>query len=76
MKFEWSFDIVLVSLFYMLLLNKSGGFQLGTQTFDTAGMIFGLQPTREYVQGSQPEWLHMQVRNSFDRAKHDLTAQR
>ncbi|PSS07838.1 Transcription factor bHLH79 like [Actinidia chinensis var. chinensis] len=46
---------------------------LGPTTFDTSGMIFGLQPTREYVQGSQPEWLQMQVHNSFDRAKHDLT---
>ncbi|KAL7222941.1 hypothetical protein ACSBR1_024595 [Camellia fascicularis] len=44
---------------------------LGTPTFDAAaaaGMIFGSQATREYVQGSQTEWLHMQVGSSFDRA--------
>ncbi|GFZ17505.1 transcription factor BIG PETAL P [Actinidia rufa] len=35
----------------------------GALTFDAAGMIFGSQSTREYVQGSQPEWLHMQVGN-------------
>jgi hypothetical protein len=31
-------------------------------------MIFGSQPTREYAQSSQPEWLHMQVGGSFERA--------
>ncbi|THF96533.1 hypothetical protein TEA_025164 [Camellia sinensis var. sinensis] len=44
---------------------------LGTPTFDAAaaaGMIFSSQATREYVQGSQTEWLHMQVGSSFDRA--------
>jgi hypothetical protein len=29
--------------------------------FDGSGMIFGSQTMREYAQGSQPEWLHMQV---------------
>uniref|UniRef100_A0A5B6YQP0 Putative transcription factor bHLH79 n=1 Tax=Davidia involucrata TaxID=16924 RepID=A0A5B6YQP0_DAVIN len=41
---------------------------LGAPTFDAAGMIFGPQATREYTQGSQPEWLHMQVGGSFERA--------
>ncbi|PNT09940.1 hypothetical protein POPTR_012G072700v4 [Populus trichocarpa] len=41
---------------------------LGAQPFDATGMIFGPQPTRDYVQGSQPEWLHMQVGGSFKRA--------
>ncbi|KAA8540900.1 hypothetical protein F0562_024962 [Nyssa sinensis] len=41
---------------------------LGAPTFDAnAGMIFGPQATREYVQGSQPDWLHMQVGGSFER---------
>ncbi|KAH7865101.1 hypothetical protein Vadar_002266 [Vaccinium darrowii] len=42
--------------------------ELGAPTFDATGMIFGTQGTREYVQVSQPEWLHMQIGNSFDRA--------
>ncbi|KAF7134296.1 hypothetical protein RHSIM_Rhsim08G0163000 [Rhododendron simsii] len=37
-------------------------------TFDATGMIFGTQGTREYVQVSQPEWLHMQIGNCFDQA--------
>ncbi|XP_059443698.1 transcription factor bHLH79 [Corylus avellana] len=41
---------------------------LDSQTFDASGMIFGSQPTREYAQSSQPEWLHMQVGGSFERA--------
>ncbi|KAJ6882122.1 basic helix-loop-helix protein [Populus alba x Populus x berolinensis] len=41
---------------------------LGAQPFDATGMIFGPQPTRDYVQGSQSEWLHMQVGGSFKRA--------
>lgn len=41
---------------------------LGALPFDATGMIFGPQPTRDYVQGSQPEWLHMQVGGSFKRA--------
>ncbi|KAJ6672478.1 MYC-TYPE BASIC HELIX-LOOP-HELIX (BHLH) DOMAIN-CONTAINING PROTEIN-RELATED [Salix viminalis] len=36
--------------------------------FDATGMIFGPQPTRDYVQGPQSEWLHMQVGGSFKRA--------
>ncbi|KAH8487052.1 hypothetical protein POPTR_015G068100v4 [Populus trichocarpa] len=41
---------------------------LGAQPFVATGMISGPQPTREYVQGSQSEWLHMQVGGSFERA--------
>nr|WQQ41758.1 bHLH16 protein [Camellia japonica] len=41
--------------------------KLGAATFDSTGMLFGSQATREYMQGSQPEWLHMQVGSSFDR---------
>ncbi|KAJ6358961.1 hypothetical protein OIU76_000645 [Salix suchowensis] len=36
--------------------------------FDATGMIFGPQPTKDYVQGPQSEWLHMQVGGSFKRA--------
>lgn len=41
---------------------------LAPSAFDTSGMIFGTQAPREYAQGTQSEWLHMQVGNSFDRA--------
>ncbi|KAL3374665.1 hypothetical protein AABB24_006248 [Solanum stoloniferum] len=41
---------------------------LAPSAFDTTGMIFGTQAPREYAQGTQSEWLHMQVGNSFDRA--------
>ncbi|XP_065626469.1 transcription factor bHLH79 [Quercus suber] len=41
---------------------------LGAQPFDASGMIFGSQSMREYAQSSQPEWLHMQVGGSFERA--------
>ncbi|KAL5722460.1 hypothetical protein ACHQM5_005978 [Ranunculus cassubicifolius] len=40
----------------------------GAQPFDPAGMPFSSQATREYGQGSAPEWLHMQVGGSFERA--------
>lgn len=43
-------------------------FQLGVPAFDASGMIFGSQAPREYAQGSQPDWLHMQVGSSFERA--------
>ncbi|KAA8542598.1 hypothetical protein F0562_023750 [Nyssa sinensis] len=48
-----------------------GGFpskDLGAPTFNAAGMVFSPPATREYAQGSQPEWLHMQVGASFERA--------
>ncbi|KAB1216704.1 Transcription factor bHLH79 [Morella rubra] len=41
---------------------------LGAQPFDASGMMFGSQATREYAPSSQPEWLHMQVGGSFERA--------
>ncbi|XWS37414.1 hypothetical protein CRYUN_Cryun19dG0040900 [Craigia yunnanensis] len=41
---------------------------LGSQPFDAAGMIFGLQAAREYAQGSQqPEWQQMHVGGTFER---------
>lgn len=39
----------------------------GQQTFDTAGMPFGSQATREYNRGTSPDWLHMQVGGGFER---------
>ncbi|XP_068307787.1 transcription factor bHLH79-like isoform X2 [Pyrus communis] len=41
---------------------------LGAQPFDAAGLLFSLHTPREYAQRSQPEWLHMQVGGSFERA--------
>ncbi|KAJ8643471.1 hypothetical protein MRB53_005219 [Persea americana] len=38
----------------------------GLQTIDAAGMVFGSHATREYGQGSTPEWLHMQVGGCFE----------
>lgn len=40
----------------------------GAQPYDAAGMPFAPQPTREYGQGSAPEWLHMQVGSGFERS--------
>ncbi|GFY88386.1 transcription factor BIG PETAL P [Actinidia rufa] len=37
------------------------------QTFDTSGVAFGSQSARDYVRGSSPEWLHMQIGGSFKR---------
>ncbi|XP_010272169.1 PREDICTED: transcription factor bHLH79-like isoform X2 [Nelumbo nucifera] len=44
----------------------------GAQAFDTTGMAFSSQATREYGQGSQPEWLHMQVGGGF-KDQHDFS---
>ncbi|CAI0399102.1 unnamed protein product [Linum tenue] len=41
---------------------------LGGHPFDATGMMFGQQATREYVQGPQAEWLHMQVGGGFERS--------
>ncbi|KAK6924926.1 Myc-type, basic helix-loop-helix (bHLH) domain [Dillenia turbinata] len=41
---------------------------LTTQTFEATGMLYGSQAAREYAQGPQPEWLHMQVGGNFERA--------
>ncbi|CAI9281331.1 unnamed protein product [Lactuca saligna] len=38
------------------------------QPFDAAALLFGSQAAREYGQESQPEWLHMQLGSSFERA--------
>ncbi|PRQ16059.1 putative transcription factor bHLH family [Rosa chinensis] len=35
--------------------------------FDAATLLFGSHTAREYGQGSQAEWLHMQVGGSFER---------
>ncbi|KAJ8772155.1 hypothetical protein K2173_027332 [Erythroxylum novogranatense] len=43
---------------------------LGAQPFDGTGMMFAPQSAREYAHGSQPEWLHMQVGGSFERASY------
>ncbi|KAK4493269.1 hypothetical protein RD792_017850 [Penstemon davidsonii] len=37
-------------------------------TFDVNGMIYGPQAQREYSEGTQTEWLHMQVGSTFERA--------
>ncbi|XP_073033313.1 transcription factor BHLH094-like [Primulina eburnea] len=37
------------------------------QTFETPGMAFGSQGTREYGRDSSPEWLHMQIGGGFER---------
>lgn len=39
----------------------------GHQPYDPAGVPFSSQATRDYVRGSSPEWLHMQVGGGFDR---------
>ncbi|XP_004299622.1 PREDICTED: transcription factor bHLH79 isoform X1 [Fragaria vesca subsp. vesca] len=40
---------------------------LNAQQFDAAALLFGSHTPREYAQGSQAEWLHMQVGGSFER---------
>ncbi|KAG9129499.1 hypothetical protein Leryth_013066 [Lithospermum erythrorhizon] len=42
--------------------------ELVNHAFDATGMMFGSQPPRECVQGSQPEWLHMQLGSSYEGA--------
>ncbi|KAI7738971.1 hypothetical protein M8C21_010438, partial [Ambrosia artemisiifolia] len=42
--------------------------ELGPSQFDAAGLLFGSQAAREFGQESQPEWLHMQLGSSFERA--------
>ncbi|XP_022972887.1 transcription factor bHLH79-like [Cucurbita maxima] len=38
------------------------------QPYDAAaGILYGSQTAREYSQGAQPEWLHMQIGGSFER---------
>ncbi|KAJ9567977.1 hypothetical protein OSB04_003943 [Centaurea solstitialis] len=40
---------------------------LGPPPLDAAGFLFGSQAARQFGPGSQPEWLHMQLGNSFGR---------
>lgn len=42
--------------------------QLTARTFDANQMIFGLQTPKENSQGTQAEWLHMQIGNALERA--------
>ncbi|XP_071694100.1 transcription factor bHLH79-like [Rutidosis leptorrhynchoides] len=39
----------------------------GPPPLDAAALLFGPQAARHYGHGSQPEWLHMQLGNSFGR---------
>uniref|UniRef100_A0A6N2K094 BHLH domain-containing protein n=1 Tax=Salix viminalis TaxID=40686 RepID=A0A6N2K094_SALVM len=54
-------------------LNMNPGIEVfpskdfGQHTFDTTGMAFGSQATREYNHCTSPEWLHMQVGGGFQR---------
>ncbi|KAK1359754.1 Transcription factor bHLH79 [Heracleum sosnowskyi] len=41
---------------------------LGLPTYDATGIMFEAQTQREYALGSESDWLHMQVGNSFNRA--------
>ncbi|KAK6133703.1 hypothetical protein DH2020_032613 [Rehmannia glutinosa] len=41
--------------------------EFAQQTFEAPAMPFGSQSTREYVRGSSPEWLHMQIGGGFER---------
>ncbi|XP_010553649.1 PREDICTED: transcription factor BPE-like [Tarenaya hassleriana] len=42
--------------------------EFAQQHFEDPGMQFGSQPTRDYIRGASPEWLHMQVGGGgFDR---------
>lgn len=55
---------------YSFCHNKSNFvFQYGQQTFETTGVAFGSQATREYSRGSSPEWLHMQIGGGFERTR-------
>nr|WAK86052.1 transcription factor bHLH6 [Nothapodytes nimmoniana] len=39
----------------------------GQQTFDTTGIAFSSQATKEYERGPSPDWLHMQIGIDFER---------
>ncbi|KAL6983573.1 hypothetical protein U1Q18_016957 [Sarracenia purpurea var. burkii] len=39
----------------------------GSKTFDTVGLEFDSQATRDYGRASSPEWLHMQIGGGFER---------
>nr|XP_043606745.1 transcription factor bHLH79-like isoform X2 [Erigeron canadensis] len=40
---------------------------LGPPPLDAARLLFGFQTAKQFGHGSQPEWLHMQLGNSFGR---------
>ncbi|WCJ44238.1 basic helix-loop-helix (bHLH) DNA-binding superfamily protein [Euphorbia peplus] len=40
---------------------------VGAQPYDGSGMMFGVQPSRDYAQTSNTEWLHMQIGGSYER---------
>ncbi|XP_021908623.1 transcription factor BHLH089 isoform X2 [Carica papaya] len=42
------------------------GIEFGQQAFETGGLAFGSQATREYSRGTSPEWLHMHVGGGFE----------
>ncbi|XP_004138140.1 transcription factor bHLH79 [Cucumis sativus] len=37
------------------------------QPYDAAGILYGSQAARDYTQGAQTEWLHMQIGGGFER---------
>ncbi|XP_059308551.1 transcription factor BHLH089-like [Lycium ferocissimum] len=39
----------------------------GQQAYETNGMAYGSQGTREYAGGTSPGWLHMQIGGGFER---------
>ncbi|CAA2934378.1 transcription factor bHLH79-like [Olea europaea subsp. europaea] len=41
--------------------------EFAQQTFDSLGMTFGSQASREYDRVASPEWLHMQIGGGFER---------
>lgn len=59
-------DLFLSSIFVGISLVNLV-FQFAQQTFETSGVGFASQATREYGRGTPPEWLHMQVGSGFER---------
>lgn len=51
---------------FMILTVINFSFQFGQQAYDTTGVAFGSQATREYGRGTALDWLHMQV-GGFER---------
>lgn len=39
------------------------------QLFDATGVMFAPQSARDYAAAPQPQWLHMQMGNNFERPK-------
>ncbi|KAL9663756.1 hypothetical protein QQ045_019147 [Rhodiola kirilowii] len=44
------------------------GFPAKDQAYDSAGLAYPPQPSRDYGRPSSPDWLHMQVGGGFDRS--------